>query len=110
MIGERGHDVQTISQERLNGVDDVRLFEICAVENRCLITFDLDFADVLRFPPHRSAGIAVLRLPRTVSLSVLIELVRNLLAAVERESIAGRLWVVEVGRIRVHDRSSDTDE
>ena len=35
LIGGRGHDVQTISQEKLNGVDDVRLFEICAAESRC---------------------------------------------------------------------------
>jgi predicted nuclease of predicted toxin-antitoxin system len=102
-IAECGHDVQTASQEKLNGIDDVRLFEVCALESRCLITLDLDFADVLRFPPARGAGIAVLRLPRTVSLNLLTELVRNLLAAVERESIAGRLWVVEAGRIRVHD-------
>jgi predicted nuclease of predicted toxin-antitoxin system len=102
LIGESGHDVQTVSQERLTGTDDRNLFEICASEGRCLITLDLDFADVLRFPPHAGAGVAVLRLPRTVSLNLLTELVRGLLTAIEKESIAGRLWVVEIGRIRVH--------
>ena len=102
LIGESGHDVQTVSQEKLTGTDDRNLFEICAAEGRCLITLDLDFADILRFPPHTGAGVAVLRPSRTVSLNLLTELVRNVLSAIDREPIAGRLWVVEIGRIRVH--------
>jgi len=41
LIGESGHDVQTVSQEKLTGTDDRNLFEICAAEGRCLITLDL---------------------------------------------------------------------
>jgi predicted nuclease of predicted toxin-antitoxin system len=103
LIAELGHDVQTVSQEKLNGIDDDRLFAVCAAEGRCLITLDLDFADVLRFPPQQGLGVAVLRPPQPVSLNVLTELIRNLFGALERESIAGRLWVVQLGRIRVHD-------
>ena len=102
LIVASGHDVQTVSQEKLTGADDKHLFEICASEGRCLIALDLDFADVLRFPPHTGAGVAVLRLTRTVSLNLLTELVRGLLAAIEKEPIAGRLWVIEIGRIRMH--------
>jgi predicted nuclease of predicted toxin-antitoxin system len=105
LIAAAGHDVHTVSEERLNGTDDERLFKICSSENRCLITLDLDFADPLRFPPYKGAGLAVLRLPRTLSLNLLADLVRDLLAAIERESIIGRLWVVEAGRIRIHDES-----
>ena len=109
LIGALGHDVQTVSQEKLNGIDDARLSEVCAAEGRCLITLDLDFADVLRFPPHTGPGVAVRRPPQPVTLRLLTELVRSLLSALERESIAGRLWVVQVGRIRVHDPSGSDD-
>jgi hypothetical protein len=47
----------------------------------------------------------VLRLPRVTSLSLLTGLVRSLLAALKTETIAGRLWVVEVGRIRVYEQA-----
>ena len=49
LIGEAGHDVQTVSDEKLNGVEDAWLYRVCASEGRCLITLDLDFADILRF-------------------------------------------------------------
>jgi hypothetical protein len=60
-----------------------------------------------RFPPRIAPGIAVLRLPRVASPSLLTGLVRNLLAALQTASIAGRLWVVEAGRIRVYEETGD---
>jgi predicted nuclease of predicted toxin-antitoxin system len=103
LIAESGHDVETVAQERLSGTDDARLFEICVAERRCLISLDLDFTDVLRFPPRNTPGVAVLRLPRSTSVSLLTGLVRSLLTALRTASITGQLWVVEVGRIRVYE-------
>ena len=105
LIAELGHDVQTVSAQKMSGTNDPHLFEVCTAEGRCLITLDLDFADVLRFPPIGGPGIAVLRAPQPVTLNLLRELVRSLLVALERESIAGRLWVVQPGRIRIYDAS-----
>jgi hypothetical protein len=34
-----------------------------------LVTLDLDFADVTRFPPHLCDGIAVIRVPSKLSRS-----------------------------------------
>ena len=96
------HDVQTVADEGLSGISDQQLFETCMAEERCLVSLDLDFADVVRFPPHRTKGIAVVRLPRGVTLDLLRRLVANLLDALTREPIEGRLWIVEVGRIRIH--------
>ena len=71
-----GYDVQTVYEEGLSGATDSHLFEVCQSEGRCLVTLDLDFANVLRFPPANTAGIAVIRLPRNPSLSTLEQMVR----------------------------------
>jgi predicted nuclease of predicted toxin-antitoxin system len=109
LLAESGHDVETVAQEMLSGVCDVRLLEVCIAERRCLISLDLDFADVLRFPPHNTPGIAVLRVPRVASLPLLTDLVRSLLAALQTGSIAGRLWVIEAGRIRVYEEAESLE-
>ncbi len=67
----------------------------------------MDFADVTRFPPRASAGVAVIRVPRNPSLVLLEALVRDLLAALTTQSVTGRLWIVETGRIRVHVDSEE---
>ncbi len=68
---QAGHDAETVLQEKLSGASDEALYAVCVREDRCLLTLDIDFADVLRFPPHRTAGIAVLRLPKNPSLRLL---------------------------------------
>jgi predicted nuclease of predicted toxin-antitoxin system len=103
-----GHDAETVLQEGLGGATDQKLFEECIREDRCLLTLDIDFGDVLRFPPHRTAGIAVLRLPKNPSLPLLENLVTALLRFLDSEPIRGRLWIVEPGRVRVHDETGST--
>lgn len=102
-----GHDVSTVGSQGLCGCPDRRLFEICARESRCLVTLDIDFGDVTRFPPDRSAGVVVLRLPRNSTLLILESLVDAFLRALSDRPLAGRLWMVEPGRIRVHQTEAE---
>jgi predicted nuclease of predicted toxin-antitoxin system len=97
-----GHDVQTVRDEGLQGCSDQTLFDVAGKEKRCLVTLDLDFSDVLRFPPETSSGIVILRIPQNPTLPLLEQLVRQFLRALEGMSVDGRLWIVEIGRIRIH--------
>jgi predicted nuclease of predicted toxin-antitoxin system len=59
-LGERGaelfraagHDVATVPAEKLQGASDRRLIEVCRLEQRCLVTLDLDFSNPLVFRPR----------------------------------------------------------
>ncbi len=101
LLVRSGHDVATVYEEKLQGATDAAVAEACRREKRCLVTADLDFAQILDFPPRRYAGIVVLRHPRP-TLAGMQRLVRQLASAVSKESPAGRLWIVEPGRIRIH--------
>lgn len=48
LFREADHDAETVPDEQLRGCSDQTLYEICRVENRCLVTLDLDFSNVLR--------------------------------------------------------------
>lgn len=116
LFAEFGHDVHTVAYEELGGVSDDELFRVCRTEDRCLVTLDLDFADVVRFPPYKAAGIVVIRCPRNPILSLLEQLVRSFLTALGAStslgelSPAGKLWIVEVDRIRVHQGPDRWDD
>lgn len=97
-----GHDVATVADQSLRGASDRRIAAICKQESRCLITADEDFAQILSYPPEQYAGIVVLRHPQP-TLQRLEELVRQVVVALKNETLAGRLWIVEPGRIRIHE-------
>jgi predicted nuclease of predicted toxin-antitoxin system len=57
LFQEAGHDVATVSGQRLNGVVDKDLIEFCRQEQRCLVSLDLDFSNPLVFKPTLYKGI-----------------------------------------------------
>ncbi len=103
LFREAGHEVSTVSGQNLGGRSDDELISACRAEGRVLVTLDLDFSNVLRFPPERFAGIAVLRVPHPIELDTIRERVRVLLRHSEQEQLSGRLWIVEQDRIREYD-------
>lgn len=103
-LEEAGHQVSTVAEENLQGSADLNLAEICRSLGLCLITADLDFAQILDYPPEKYAGLVVLRHPHP-TLAKMLELVRQVAVTLPRESPVGRLWIVEPGRIRIHGDS-----
>ncbi|MCC7201084.1 MAG: DUF5615 family PIN-like protein [Nitrospirae bacterium] len=104
-----GHDVQTVRDEALQGCEDRHLYEVCCAEKRCFVTLDLDFADITRFSPSETSGIVVIRVPRNPTLALLEQLVRQFLNALSRMPVEKDLWIIEIGRIRVHQTESGQD-
>ncbi len=104
LLCRRGHDVATVYGQALRGAADDELFRLCAHEGRALITLDHDFCQVLRFPPERSAGIVVLELPPRATRHALLNRLREFLALLETRPLRKELWIVEPGRIRIHER------
>lgn len=102
-----GHDVETVKDEGMDGYSDNQLYQKCCEENRCLVSLDLDFADITRFNPLKSGGIVVLRVPRNPSLAILEQLIRQFLKALSKISVENSLWIVEAGRIRIHQTETN---
>jgi predicted nuclease of predicted toxin-antitoxin system len=107
LLSAAGHDVLTVRDQNLGGAMDEKLFEVCAPERRALITLDHDFGQVPRFPPEVSAGIIVLEAGPRVSVASILDRLKDFLFVLERHSVAGSLWIVEPGRVRIHLRNGD---
>jgi predicted nuclease of predicted toxin-antitoxin system len=97
-----GHEAHSVLEQALGGASDPRVIEVCRLESRTLITLDLDFANIQRYPPTHYAGIMVLRLGTQAHRPVASALA-DAIRLLEREALSGRLWIVESGRIRIHD-------
>jgi len=101
ILRKAGHDALTVADQRLQGAADASIFDACRREQRCLVTLDLDFSNLLDFPPETSAGIVILRHPKP-RLRSWLDLTELLAIALQRDNPTGKLWIVEPGRIRIH--------
>jgi predicted nuclease of predicted toxin-antitoxin system len=104
VLAAAGHDVATVAMQGLSGSLDTSLFDVCRAEGRVLVTLDRDFGEILRFAPEDSAGIAILDCRGRLSPRAILARVKELVALLETRSIDGQLWIVEPGRVRVHER------
>ena len=102
-LRDAGHDVATVKKQRLGGSVDSALLRICAAEDRILITLDLDFANAVLYPPSETAGLIVLRGPNQLFITMRL-LFATLVQALETESPQRRLWIIELGRLRIHQQ------
>ncbi len=109
LFRQAGHNVQTVREEELQGSSDQQLYKVCCEGQRCLVTLDIDFADVIRFPPNQAGGIVVIRVPRNPSLHLLEGLISQFLQILSQKSVEKQLWIVEVGRIRIHQSETSME-
>ena len=97
-----GHEAHSALQQALGGAADASLIETCQREGRALVTLDLDFANIQRYPPGHYPGLMVMRLGSHAH-GVIADALARALEVLEREVLVGRLWIIEVGRIRIHE-------
>ncbi|MDP2209769.1 MAG: DUF5615 family PIN-like protein [Bacteroidota bacterium] len=97
-----GYDVLTVFDQKIEGIADQHLYEICCKEKRSLVTLDLDFSSVIKFPPIKDISIIVFRIPKNPTLKQLENLVTLFLQSLTKIDVTGKLLIVEIGRIRIH--------
>jgi predicted nuclease of predicted toxin-antitoxin system len=101
LLRGQGHDALTVFDQGLRGCDDHDIAETCRSENRVLLSLDLDFSNILMFPPENYPGLIVLRL-RKKGRAAVRHVVTRVMDHLNRDPLAGRLWIVDEHRIRIH--------
>lgn len=102
LLEEAGNTVSTVWEEKLQGEADATIAAVCRSLDMCLLTLDVDFAQTTAYPPSNYHGIIVLRHPKP-TLKGMLALVQQVVTMLQRESPKRRLWIVEPGRVRIHE-------
>jgi len=100
-LAELGHEVLDVREQDLRGASDEQVLRFAQQREACLITEDLGFGNVLRFPLGSHHGIIVCRFPSTLrSQTVVSEVLRGVSQLTESQ-LRGALAIVEVGQWRL---------
>lgn len=96
-----GFDAHSVVEESLSGAPDTLIYETCIRENRCLVTFDTDFCNILNYPADEMQGIVVVRPNRPITLSSVRAIAEQIIQLLHERNPVGCLWVLEPDRLRI---------
>ena len=63
LFAQHGHEVEHVKDIGFGAAPDREIADRARTDGAVLVTRDLDFADVRRFPPQTAPGFLVLRIP-----------------------------------------------
>ena len=99
LLQETGHDILEVAASPLRGSSDEQLWKLAAIEQRILITKDLDFP-LPQIRPY-PLGLVLIRVPDTFTGKQITKLFSQALKTTKLKDLEGRITVIAPGRIRV---------
>ncbi len=104
-----GFDAETVANLHARGAAEEEVLDLAVRTDRVLLTRDLDFSDILRFPLGSHCGIVVLRMPNSTSLEDMAITLRNRLESLSRADVAGNLFVITPNLMRMRIQQPDSE-
>jgi predicted nuclease of predicted toxin-antitoxin system len=95
-----GHDVLTAQEAGLAGKSDEDILAYAVTHQRVLITIDMDFSNIRRFPPKSYIGIIVLKI-RPRAAEKVYKVLAQVLRDVNGEQLSKSLVIIDQSKYRV---------
>ena len=100
LLRKLGYSVITVGETNLRGKTDLEILKWAIKEKRILITEDIDFANILLYPPKTHCGIIVLRFRHKEEEKIHITLT-HLLKELKPDEFKGSLIIVDEDKYRI---------
>lgn len=97
---QMGHNVMTVEDEGLFGVSDKVIENVSRSEDRILLTLDLEFADLRKYPPGTHPGIILFR-PRSMGPLTVNDFILKFIKNYNLLDFQDCVVVVDKDRLRV---------
>ena len=102
LLRQAGYDDATVFDQKLGGEADRTIASICRLEQRAIVTLDIDFADIRTYPPSEYAGLIVLRVKQQ-DKPFIVAIMARVIPLLASEVLVGKLWIVDEQRIRMRE-------
>ena len=99
-LKDKGYDAVHLREEKLHRLPNGLIFEKAFLEKRILLTFDLDFGEIVALSGKNQASVILFRLRNTRTLHI-IERLEKVLSDTAQTLEEGAIVVVEETRHRI---------
>lgn len=97
---ERGHEVISLREQHLERMSDATILDMAKREGYVVLTFDLDFGDLLATTVQFLPSVVIFRLRNQSPRSVISRLL-EVISSCHEDLLAGAIVIVEQTRYRV---------
>lgn len=101
ILKEQGYGVKDIRDYGLRGADDQEIYQFAQREQAILITGDMGFGNILRFPIGKHFGIVIAHFPNEMPTKEINRQLTEGLRDLSDNDFRGNLIVLEPGKIRI---------
>jgi len=101
LLQEAGFDAVSVHDQRMDGSTEATIASVCKAEQRAIVTLDLDFADILAYPPEDFPGLIILRLDHQDKQHVIDVLTQLAPKLADDKELVGKLWIINEQTIRI---------
>jgi predicted nuclease of predicted toxin-antitoxin system len=102
LLRSSGFDAIDVRDQGMGSAPDSVIADFAVREGRAIMTGDGDFADIRNYPPHEYHGIVVIAITSSDTRDVILSMIAAFLSqSFLMGQLAGRLVVVEPGRVRL---------
>lgn len=96
-----GYDVLDIRDYNLRGGSDDIIFNFAQKNKAILLTGDLGFANILKFPLDSHCGIVVMHFPNEMSTLLTNRILISSITALDKKDFLGNLIIIEPNKVRI---------
>ena len=101
-LNSQGHDATHLRDEALQRLPNGGVFEKAIAESRVVVTFDLDFGEIVALSKGRKTGVILFRL-RNTRTSFVIQRLSEVISECADALMRGAIVIVEEARHRVRE-------
>jgi predicted nuclease of predicted toxin-antitoxin system len=102
-----GHDVLTAADEDLLSRPDTEIAHAARHEQRMILTLDIEFADLRKYPPGSHPGVILFR-PLSLSPLSVNAFIADFIRRTDLEKLAGCVAVVDPVHVRIRSPQNKT--
>ncbi|MEK7396361.1 MAG: DUF5615 family PIN-like protein [Candidatus Poribacteria bacterium] len=104
ILGSSGYDVKDIRDYGLRGADDLEVYQFAQDNQAIIVTGDMDFSNILKFPVGSHWGIIIAHFPNEVSNDEINRQLLNRLIEFKEDDFIGNLVIIEPGKVRIRSK------
>jgi predicted nuclease of predicted toxin-antitoxin system len=101
LLADAGHEIIDIRDQGLRGAEDERIFRFAQSKKAILLTGDIGFGNLIKFPPGSHHGILIVHFPNELPVLEINRQILLALSQLKNIDLSRNLTIIEPGKIRI---------